>query len=628
MTKNIGFLLVLPLMQVCAWGQTAHHAPTGFSRLKQEVPTLETGAGFTVQMAEGTVGGGAFRPDPTNPNFLNKTFDVIPSSDINSWHALEVGRFYFGIAGAYVPGVNDIRAYNAGNWLQSSYLRIGTNALPVNDGSAGSNHSWINRSFSMDVVVDTYRRLDYQILTHNMLVGAGMDNGAEKALPNLMGQGYNSISVGRSDGGHSHGLSTVLGTGRVKPEIVVPTTATSWASPAAVSAGLLLRAVAENNVQLNAAADVRAIKALLFASASKFRFPNWQQTSTRPLDLQFGAGELNIYNAYQVLTGGRRQHGTTTHPNRGWDVANSANPGNRLYFFEVEEGHTHSRFSAALVWHRAVSAAFTGPVWNQTLNWTETLPNLDLRLHSATGTSLTGVVAESLSPQNNLEHLYLPNLPPGRYALEVISDTNNVSYSLAWHTVPNVEVQAPTPFITQGNDTLTFTFSRAGADLSTETKASYTMTGTTSPGVHYTPVPSGTLTFPVGEEVAELVVTLTNNAPPNGAIGVSLTQNDFAVAALNSEPMNTAFFASAFSQWISQFYDPDDWNVAAITGPEADPEGDGVNNLLEYALEGDPTTTSLDVMPEVSLQDGFLVLTYREVLGREDLVYEVGWSED
>ncbi|MGF1657116.1 MAG: hypothetical protein ACFCU3_09080, partial [Verrucomicrobiales bacterium] len=39
-------------------------------------------------------------------------------------------------------------------------------------------------------------------------------------------------------------------------------------------------------------------------------------------------------------------------------------------------------------------------------------------------------------------------------------------------------------------------------------------------------------------------------------------------------------------------------------------------------------TTSLDVMPEVSLQDGFLVLTYREVLGREDLVYEVGWSED
>jgi hypothetical protein len=41
-------------------------------------------------------------------------------------------------------------------------------------------------------------------------------------------------------------------------------------------------------------------------------------------------------------------------------------------------------------------------------------------------------VTESISSVDNVEHLFLRNLPPGDYALEVSAGTNNVTYGIAW----------------------------------------------------------------------------------------------------------------------------------------------------------------------------------------------------
>jgi hypothetical protein len=67
------------------------------------------------------------------------------------------------------------------------------------------------------------------------------------------------------------------------------------------------------------------------------------------------------------------------------------------------------------------------------------LANLDLALHAATGFTLDEPLHESLSPVDNLEHIYLngplglaQSLGPGRYALEVVAPAPNVSYGLAW----------------------------------------------------------------------------------------------------------------------------------------------------------------------------------------------------
>ena len=54
--------------------------------------------------------------------------------------------------------------------------------------------------------------------------------------------------------------------------------------------------------------------------------------------------------------------------------------------------------------------------------------------------------------------------------------------------------------------------------------------------------------------------------------------------------------------------------IPAIIGPTADPDGDGIDNLLEYALAADPTIADDSVLPEIGIEtvDGrrYLTLTY------------------
>ncbi len=63
--------------------------------------------------------------------------------------------------------------------------------------------------------------------------------------------------------------------------------------------------------------------------------------------------------------------------------------------------------------------------------------------------------------------------------------------------------------------------------------------------------------------------------------------------------------------WRSQKFGASASNPA-ISGDLIDIEGDGLNNLLEYALNGTPLTP--DVPPTVATAPGILSLTYRRNL--------------
>ncbi len=60
-----------------------------------------------------------------------------------------------------------------------------------------------------------------------------------------------------------------------------------------------------------------------------------------------------------------------------------------------------------------------------------------------------------------------------------------------------------------------------------------------------------------------------------------------------------------FAAWIAEFGLDE-----SVSGAEDDPDGDGIRNVLEYALGGDPTVASREVLPEVET---------REVAGEEYL---------
>ncbi len=81
-----------------------------------------------------------------------------------------------------------------------------------------------------------------------------------------------------------------------------------------------------------------------------------------------------------------------------------------------------------------------------------------------------------------------------------------------------------------------------------------------------------------------------------------------------------------YGEWAaSHFDDPDDQSVA---GPEADPDGDGVKNLVEYALGRDPLQASRAGLPEVEYTEEGAAIVFRRDPNLGDIAYVVEASND
>jgi hypothetical protein len=59
----------------------------------------------------------------------------------------------------------------------------------------------------------------------------------------------------------------------------------------------------------------------------------------------------------------------------------------------------------------------------------------------------------------------------------------------------------------------------------------------------------------------------------------------------NTSPLVTYYFAvGTYWEWLARHFDPTNWFLPNVVGEQADPDHDGVSNLLEYASDLDPTT--------------------------------------
>jgi hypothetical protein len=395
------------------------------------------GAGVWVAQVE-AIDQGNYAPDPAvaagRPGF---TLTLRSGASGISGHATGVAGIFYG-NGGMATGVTQVDAYSADHWIGNGFLGSGTvNLPPITNIPKVSNHSYVSDGDSAataDGSNDALLRADYLVDRgdHVMVVGVGKNNATPASPPAyVFGSGFNSIAVGRTDGGDFAGLTAAdVGGGRVKPDLVAPDSSVSGATPMVAAAAVLLVQTAGSTPF---AAKPQTIKAVLLAGATKGQFATaaggpWTHTQTVPLDVRFGAGQVNIDNSYKILSAGRQvANDSATVAPTGWDFNTVGTPGPtaRTYFFDLPAEAAGHTLSAALTWHRVVSDALVAAP----------LANLDLKLFNVTTGFTTGaMIDQSVSVLDNVEHVWVPNgLPAGRYAWRVeLAAGATTDYAVAW----------------------------------------------------------------------------------------------------------------------------------------------------------------------------------------------------
>jgi len=595
----------------------------GFGRLQsivgEELPTTVS-AGFT--QVEAPLGSGNYMPNTGLSRYVGKTFDNITNtSGGSSWHANSVATNYYSTS-SLLPGTDPtiVDVYEANDWMYSGFLNTGDIVEPNAEVRAIQNHSWIgSRGFSF-IDEEIGRRLDYAINRDGFVAVVGENNGSSTTLPRLLGQSFHTISVGRSDGRHSRGFTTIDGTGRIKPEIVAPSSTTSYAAPmVAGAAGILHEQLSTSSYSLTGADLPRTIKAILLASARKDTVTAWGNTATRPLDDIYGAGELNIHNAFMVLKSGRKSAGTTQQTQSGWAAETVTASSEKSYFFTIPSGAQSTPFCATLTWHRVISSGRSNPSeWGSP---TSSMADLNLRLYTAAGTIRGSLISQSASTVDNIELIYQSSLAPGDYEIVVLNGPGlNTPYALAWHSLPTVGVTASASEAKEidGQDGI-LSFTRTG-DTTYPAYVPITITGDAIGGIHYQTL-SSSLLIPAGQTTTTLTVDPIPDDVAQGDRTVTVSiADDFAIVSDSLSPGSVTIIDKPADEWRFSEFSESELSDPLISGDTADPDTDSIPNLLEYGLGLNPKAFSGS--PVAPLENsGYLAIAVTKNPDASDLIW-------
>lgn len=89
-----------------------------------------------------------------------------------------------------------------------------------------------------------------------------------------------------------------------------------------------------------------------------------------------------------------------------------------------------------------------------------------------------------------------------------------------------------------------------------------------------------------------------------------------------------ARFLAPYDMWLKGYFSAQEIADGIITAPDADPDHDGMANLLESAAGLDPRARDTDGMPEAGTSGGWFTLTYRRDPSRPDITCQVEASSD
>ena len=433
--------MILTPLFICAFtragGVSANH---GLDDLIERVGIDNTPTGAGIEMGQVEVAGtsGEYVPDVDHEEFIGKTFLFQSGSSSVSNHATQVGRRMYGTGNTGIaPGIDLINVYSATGWATNNYLRVGTGSNPSTPPGdlAIFNNSWIGTFGSDSIDSQALRRADWSIDAHDVVMLNGVANSEEHAP--LMSFGFNCISVGKANGEHvfdpvPSGFDLP---GRQIPLIVASQNTTSNATGVMSAATALLIETAEThpNTAGNFFAGLsETTKAVLLVGAMHLEsWTNNPETSganrgrtSQPIDSVVGVGTVNIDRSHRVMTGGQHESSTsptglTTAPTAAWETSILSSNESRYIKFEVTS--LADEVSVVLTWHQKVNSGFGSYI----------LVDYDLELLAIqagklvplTGKKGVGVFGGgnvvSESSVDNVEHLYIQDLSPGEYVLEI-----------------------------------------------------------------------------------------------------------------------------------------------------------------------------------------------------------------
>ena len=403
------------------------------------VNLLHVEAGAAIRDEEGNIVSFSYSPNEGSVQLNSKTFiDVgnpgLTSSGVSS-HTTGVGFTIYGSGVGTAPGVGaagspPISFQGAFDFINNE---LGTNldgSAPAAQNFDVSNHSYVSNlelatGFDPDFAQDKLNRLDFVINDGNMTTVVGTGNNPNNLPPIGFTHCYNVITVGVTDGSHAAGPTTFNGPGRNSVHVVVDHGFTSYATGHVSGAASILH-------QTGAGSDAvkqEVVKATILAGATKGDVAGtWSRTQTQPLDLVFGAGELNVLNNHLIQQGGEFNGGTTSTSAApagfyGWDYENllAAND-ERFYEFTIDPLDAVEDFSIALTWNLEVVDGSFSPF--SFIAEANDLADLSLEL---TDLSDNSIVDLSNSAVDNVEHIFIPSLPAGTYQLRVGNGSTNVN---------------------------------------------------------------------------------------------------------------------------------------------------------------------------------------------------------
>ena len=427
-----------------------------------------TGAGIVIGQVEGG-NGQQYLPNTNEAQFDNLIITPMSGAGTTLNHANTVGKYNYGSDWSIAPGISETKVWNAIEFIQSGFLRLGGGSPLPNPGCEVINQSWVASLNNAPLEREILRRQDYQIVRDDVLSIVGMPNGGGSLTGPLMWAGWNSIAVGTRDESHEFGETSFSsdGAGRQKPFMVAPGSLVSWSVPMVTASVAVLIETIEADPNLSADADAKkpeVLKAVLGASATHSRLGavNWSNApvssgpdrgfSSKPLDPVVGTGTCNIDRAHRVMTGGRfdgeiAPFGPAA-PASGWGSVPLAFGQSRWFRFDLSE--TADSFSFLTTWNRDVRVGFSQVF----------APNLSVTMFRETDGELSPMRGEagaafygagnvaSDAAVDNVEHLYIEDLTAGTYWVQISrqdtapTEPSAWSFAVAWlhpESIPNFD---------------------------------------------------------------------------------------------------------------------------------------------------------------------------------------------